>query len=101
MLIAADLEHAAAAAPRRKPKPDRHKKQAEALDAYFSKGGSLTVTEAIRAFGIYALSQRVGELRRNQGKPVISTWETTPDGAKIKRYKYAIQLPLLQPEIFE
>ena len=80
--------------PRKKPAPDRHRKQAAALDAYFAAGGSLTVTEAISAFGVYALSQRVGELRRNHGKPVISTWERTPEGAKIKRYKYAIQLPL-------
>ena len=86
--------------PRRKPKPDRHKKQLDALDAYFRAGGSLTVTEAIRALGIYALSQRVGQLINEQGKPIEKTWETTPTGAKIRRYRYAVravELPKPKP----
>jgi hypothetical protein len=85
--------------PRKKPAPDRTRKQLDKLDAYFRAGGSLTVTEAITAFGCYALSQRVGQLRRELGKPVVSTWEETPTGAKVKRYRYAIQLDLLPREI--
>jgi len=84
--------------PRRKPAPDHTRHQLDKLDAYFRAGGSLTVTEAIAAFGCYALSQRVGQLRREQGKPVVSTWENTPSGARVKRYRYAIQLQLLSVE---
>ena len=92
MIQANELTSAAAQMPKTRT-IDRTGKQVAALDLYFSKGGSLTVAEAIRAFGVYALSQRCGDLRK-KGKPVVSAWETTPDGAKIKRYRYAIQLEL-------
>lgn len=98
MLSAAELEAVAHAAPRKKQKPDRHRKQLEALDAYFRAGGSLTVTEAIRALGIYALSQRVGQLINERHKPVEKSWETTLDGAKIRRYRYALWAVETPPE---
>lgn len=51
----------------------------------FQRGERLTVAEALTRYQVYALSQRVGELRR-QGWPVESEWYATAGGAKVKRY---------------
>ena len=51
----------------------------------FSRGESLTVAEALYKHGIYALSQRVGELKR-EGWQIRSRTVTTPGGARISRY---------------
>jgi hypothetical protein len=96
MLTANEILGAAGKVARRKPAPDRNRHQLDRLDAYFKAGGSLTVTEAISAIGCYALSQRVGQLRREQHKPVEWSWELTPGGARVKRYRYAahaVELP--------
>jgi Helix-turn-helix domain len=59
--------------------------QLKKLDAHFAAGGSLTPGEALMQFGIYALSQRCGELRR-RGHPISWRWELQPSGARVKRY---------------
>ena len=63
-------------------------KQLKALDAHFSSGGSLTVAEALMQFGIFALSQRAGELRRHWGRPVVAETVKLESGKRIKRYRY-------------
>jgi hypothetical protein len=63
--------------------------QLSMLDEHFSRGGSLTVGEALTQFGVYALSQRVGELKRELGKPVVDDWVALPSGKRVKRYRYA------------
>ena len=37
---------------------------------YLQRGGKLTVAKALSELGVYALSQRVGELKRNYGWPI-------------------------------
>jgi hypothetical protein len=39
---------------------------------YLQQGGRLTVGTALRQLGVYALSQRVGELKRKYGWPIQS-----------------------------
>ena len=55
------------------------------LKGAFERGESLTVAEALSRYGIYALSQRCGDLCK-QGYPVSSDWETTPSGKHVVRY---------------
>ncbi len=54
----------------------------------FKAGESLTVAEALSKYGVYALSQRVGELKRS-GWPIISEPYKTPSGATVARYRMA------------
>lgn len=39
---------------------------------YLENGGRLTVAKALTELGVYALSQRIGELKREYGWPVRS-----------------------------
>jgi hypothetical protein len=59
--------------------------QLDMLRMCFDQGGTLSVGEAMTRFGIYALSQRCGELRRD-GYPIDSMTETLPNGKRISRY---------------
>jgi helix-turn-helix protein len=59
--------------------------QIETLKAAFDRGESLTVAEALTRFGIYALSQRVGQLDRS-GYPVEHEMVTLPSGKRVARY---------------
>lgn len=54
----------------------------------FQRGEQLTVAEALSRYGIYALSQRVGELKR-AGWPVIAEQYKTPNGARVAKYSMA------------
>lgn len=50
------------------------------------QGARLTVAVAMTRHGVYALSQRCGELRREYGWPIKSRWVETAGGAKVKEY---------------
>jgi len=52
--------------------------QLEILADAFDRGEHLTVATALSLYGIYALSQRCGELERKWGYPVQSKTITTP-----------------------
>lgn len=39
---------------------------------YLSRGGRLTVAKALSELGVYALSQRIGNLKRDYGWPIKS-----------------------------
>ncbi len=54
---------------------------AEALD----RGERLTVAEALSRYGIYALSQRAGDLFRI-GYPVESQTISLPNGKRVSQY---------------
>ena len=71
----------------------RSQNQRAVLDEYFKAGGSLTSAEALNKLGIFACSQRVGEMRRD-GYPIISEWVNMESGARVKRWRYAIQTAL-------
>lgn len=49
-------------------------------------GVRLTVAKALDEYGVYALSQRCGELRRKYGWPIQSRTVTTASGAQISEY---------------
>jgi len=55
---------------------------AEALD----RGERLTVAVALERYGVYALSQRMGELARKWGYPVESRTIETPTGKHVSEY---------------
>lgn len=45
----------------------------------------LTPLEAVEACGIFSLSQRCGEFRR-EGHVVLDRWVTLPSGSRVKAY---------------
>ena len=62
--------------------------QCEILVDYFNSGKSLTIAEALTRFGIYALSQRVGELKRKGFSMESETVEI--NGKHLKRYRMKV-----------
>lgn len=69
-------------------------KQLDILRRHFDAGGTLTVAEALTQYGIYALSQRCGDLR-SEGYPLDSRMIETPTGKRIAQYFKNGQLDLL------
>ena len=59
--------------------------QVEILAGAFDAGERHTVGSALAKYGIYALSQRVGDLKRI-GYPVESRTITTPTGKRVSEY---------------
>jgi hypothetical protein len=55
------------------------------INHFLTTGEYLTVLTAIRAYGIYALSQRVGELKR-MGFPIQDQWTVLKNGKRVKAY---------------
>jgi hypothetical protein len=53
---------------------------------YLKRGKKLTVLKAIKLFGCYALSQRVGELKR-EGHPIESKIIEVGSGKRVAEYK--------------
>ncbi len=68
------------------PSPNDTTNQKDALFTYLLAGNRLTVGQALVKFGCYALSQRLGDLRRNHNIPVQSQFITLPNGKRIKEY---------------
>lgn len=64
--------------------PKRGTQHYELLMA-FQRGESLTVGDALRRYAVYALSQRVGELKK-MGWPIRSETVETNGGARVSRY---------------
>jgi hypothetical protein len=62
-----------------------HGTQCYTLLAAMKNGERLTVAKALSQYGCYALSQRVGELKK-LGWPILSRTVTTAGGARIKEY---------------
>ena len=58
--------------------------QLETLAEAFDRGERLTVASALQQYGIYALSQRCGELGR--WYPVESRTVATPTGKHVSEY---------------
>lgn len=68
------------------PSPNDTASQKDALFNHLLAGNRITVGQALVKFGCYALSQRLGDLRRNHGIPVQSRFITTNTGKRIKEY---------------
>ena len=60
--------------------------QLEILAEAFDRDERLTVAVALDKYGIYALSQRCGELWRKWGYPVDSRTVETPTGKHVSEY---------------
>ena len=58
--------------------------QLEMLREAFDRGEELTVAEALTRYGVYALSQRVGELAKTY--PIDREIVTLPNGKHVARY---------------
>lgn len=69
--------------------------QHQTLLAAFKRGETLTVAESLSRYGIYALSQRCGELV-DDGHPIKSQTIKTPTGKRVSQYYWGepIDLPL-------
>ena len=63
-----------------------HGSQCYAILLYLQSGRTLTVAKALSELGVYALSQRCGELRRKYGWPILSRTVETAGGARISEY---------------
>ena len=63
--------------------------QHRAILNYLRAGNSLTVGEALEKLGIYALSQRCGDLRK-MGYPIKSELIKTESGKHISKYSLDI-----------
>lgn len=55
------------------------------INHFMTGGKPLTVLSAIHYYGVYALSQRCGELRR-MGFPIIDNWTELENGKRVKQY---------------
>jgi hypothetical protein len=66
-------------------KPLKRGKQHYEILMYLEKGGRLTVGKALLELNIYALSQRIGELKK-QGWPIQSRTVETNGGARVSEY---------------
>lgn len=60
--------------------------QLDMLQAAFDRGERLTVAESMQKYGIYALSQRCGELKRERSYPVDSVMIETVTGKRVAQY---------------
>lgn len=59
--------------------------QLDTLRQHFDSGRSLTFLESVELYGVLALSQRVGELKRD-GYPIESRMIELPNGKRIAQY---------------
>lgn len=50
------------------------------------EGVRLTVKKALDSYGVYALSQRMGDLRNKYHWPIKDRFVETPGGAVVKEY---------------
>ena len=60
--------------------------QLQTLADAFDRNERLTVAIALEKYGIYALSQRCGELEKKWGYPLDSRFVDLPNGKRIKEY---------------
>mgnify|MGYP007070664662 CR=1 FL=1 len=67
------------------------------LIEHFEKGGSLTVLESIHCYGIYALSQRCGEINADPKRPfTIDSKIVEINGKHFSKYWKHIERELFQ-----
>lgn len=62
--------------------------QLDILKRAFNRGERLTVLSALSRYGVYALSQRCGDLI-SAGYPIEKSWRTTTPGKRIRQYQRA------------
>lgn len=62
--------------------------QERVILAHLRGGRPLTVGDALTKYGIYALSQRIGDLKR-EGYPITSEMVKLPNGKRVAQYRLA------------
>lgn len=68
------------------PSPNDTATHKEQLLAHLMTGEKITALQALDLYQCFALSQRLGDLRRDDGIPIQSLFITTPTGKKVKEY---------------
>ena len=66
--------------------PPAECKQLRALLSAMLQGEKLTVLTALDKYGVYALSQRCGELEKTYGWPVKKEWLHLPSKKVVRMY---------------
>jgi hypothetical protein len=69
--------------------PNESQHQLRAILGELQRGRRLTVAVALAELGVYALSQRIGELRR-MGWPIDRTMIRTSGGATVAQYSMPV-----------
>lgn len=92
----------------RNPNRNKAKTQCEMIIEHLQAGNSLTQLEALRKFGVYALSQRIGNLKRDGGYDIVSQTIKTETGKHVAQYfmrefssKFMIEKPKKKAMIYE
>ena len=67
--------------------------QREELLKALQRGEELTTLDALTRYGVMALSQRVGELKR-EGLPIHTEMVDLPNGKRVARYSWMGQAEL-------
>ena len=67
------------------PHPDEARNQREVLIRAFRNGERLTVLSAMKQYGVYALSQRVGDIIKS-GVDVKKDWLDLPNKKRVRVY---------------
>ena len=68
--------------------------QRDELLKALQRGEELTTLDALTRYGVMALSQRVGELKR-EGLPIHTEMVDLPNGKRVARYSWEGQRELL------
>ena len=72
--------------PANTPSPNDTTSHKAKLLAHLMTGARITPLEALQRFNCLSCSQRLGDLRRDEGIPIQSRFITTPTGKKVKEY---------------
>lgn len=72
--------------PANTPSPNDTKTHKKLLLAYLMTGATIAPLQALQRFNCMSCSQRLGDLRRDNGIPIQSRFITTPTGKKVKEY---------------
>jgi hypothetical protein len=67
------------------PEPETGTNQRDILLQALRNGERLTVMSAMNDYGVYALSQRIGDIIR-AGHKVEKGWHETPNGKRVRVY---------------
>ena len=68
------------------PSPNDTKTHKAKLLAHLMKGQTITALQALYLYQCLSCSQRLGDLRRDEGIPIQSRFITMPTGKRIKLY---------------
>jgi hypothetical protein len=68
------------------PSPNDTTSHKAQLLAYLMTGATITPLQALQRFNCMSCSQRLGDLRRDEGIPIQSQFIKLPNGKRVKEY---------------